>query len=80
MLPSATDLMDDGGRRAQGRYLRQLLRSPVSEGEQSLQGLARGDQQGLYIHLLEPPQSEPTHPVPLFGLGEERLDPHLPLL
>src|SRR5215213_7281122 len=41
--------------------------------------VARSDQQSFDVHLLEPPQSEPPHPVPLFGLGKQRFDPHLPL-
>src|SRR3712207_9055527 len=47
MLPSSTDLMACGARRAQGRCLSQLLRSAASEGEQSLDVLARGDQQSF---------------------------------
>src|SRR5215212_1595068 len=70
MLPSASDLMAAGTRRAQGRCLSRLLRSPASEGEQALRVLPRGDQQSLYICLLKSPQSEPSHPMPLLGLGK----------
>ena len=33
----------------------------------------------LEIHSPEPPETEPPHPVPLLGLGEHRLHPHLAL-
>ena len=77
MLPSSTDLMAGGGRRAQGCHLSPLLRSPAPEGEQSLHVLTRGDQQSFDVHLLEPPESELPHSVPILSLGEQRLDPHL---
>ena len=79
MLPSAIDPMVGGDRRAQGCRLSQLLRSAAPEGEQSLSVLARGDQQCFYVYLLKPPQPKPPHPVPVFGLCEQRLDPHPPL-
>jgi hypothetical protein len=41
--------------------------------------LARGDHQGFDVYLLEPPQPKPSHPVSIFGLSKQRLDPHLPL-
>jgi hypothetical protein len=74
---NAADLKAGGGRRAQGRCLSQLLRFSASEGEQSLGVLARGDQQSFYVHPLELPRLEPSHPVPIFGLGEQRLYPPL---
>jgi hypothetical protein len=60
MVPNAADPIASCGRWAQGRCLRQLLRSPASEGKQSLDVLARGDQQSFYVHLLEPPQPSGT--------------------
>src|SRR5215204_3446869 len=78
MLPSTTDLKADGDHRAQGCCLCQFLRSPTPEGEQPLHILTRGDQQRFYVDLLEPSQAEPSHPVPVFGLGEERLYPYPP--
>jgi hypothetical protein len=79
MLPNAVDLIASCGRWAHGCRLSQLLRSAAPEGEHSLNVLARGDYQGFYVYLLEPPEPKPSHPVPIFGLGKQRLDPHLPL-
>src|SRR5215207_8585770 len=63
----------------QGRGLSLLPRTPVPEGEQPLDVLAGGDQQGLYVYLLQPSESESPQAVPVFGLGEQRLDPHPPV-
>src|SRR5919107_1470174 len=79
MLPSATDLVANGNRRAQGCCLCQFLRSALPEGEQPLHILTRGNQQRFYVHLLEPSQAEPSHPVPVLGLGVQRLHPNPPL-
>src|SRR5215203_4756558 len=79
MLPSATDLVANGNRRAQGCRLCQFLRSALPKGEQPLHILARGNQQRFYVDLLEPSQAEPSHPVPVFGFGEQRLHPYPPL-
>ena len=78
MLPGATDLMAGGDRWAQGCRLSCLLRLPALEDEQPLDVLTRGDQQGFYVYLLKCPQSEPPHPVPVFGLSKQRLDPYPP--
>ena len=58
----------------QGRGLSLLPRTPVPEGEQALDVLAGGDQQGLYVYLLQPSEPESPQAVPVFGLGEQRLD------
>ena len=71
MLPGTADLMAGGDWQAQGRRLSCLLRSAASENEKSLHVLARGDQQSFYVHLLEPSQAKPPHPVPVFEILEE---------
>src|SRR5215204_6764718 len=66
-------------RKPQGLSLRQPPRSPAPEREQPLYVLARGDHQRLDVHPPEPPEPEAPYPVPLLGLPEERLNPHLAL-
>src|SRR5215203_2813780 len=61
---------------AQGRHHRGLLRASGTEGHKPLDVLARGGHQGLRVHLLKPPQSEPPKTVPFLCLPEERLYPH----
>jgi hypothetical protein len=61
----------------QGFDLGQLPRSPAPEIEQPLYVLSRGDQQRLCVHPPEPPETEAPHAMPLLGLGEHRLHPHL---
>jgi len=71
--------MTGDDRWAQGCCLSQLLRSPASKVQQPLDVLAGGYKQGFDVHLFEPPEAEPPHPVPIFGLAKERFDPHLAL-
>src|SRR5215211_7159355 len=52
--------------------------SPTLFAEQALEILAGSDELGLEVDLLRSPESEAAQPVPVLGLGEERLDPDLP--
>ena len=49
---------------------------PVPEGEQTLDVLAGGDQQGLHVYLLQPSEPESPQAVPVFGLVEQGFHPH----
>lgn len=50
---------------------------PTSNGRQpALEVLSSRDEQGLHVHVRQPAEQEPPELVPLFGLAEERLDPH----
>src|SRR5215217_7859681 len=49
--------------------------APAELAQQPLEVLAGGDQLGLDVDLLRPPQAKPPQPVPVLGLGEERFHP-----
>src|SRR3712207_1690733 len=51
----------------------------MPEGEQPLEVLPSGDQQGLGVDPPQGPQAKAAQPMPHLGLRKERLDPHLAL-
>src|SRR5256714_330307 len=50
--------------------------SPTSLSQQTFEILSRSRHQSFTIDAPEPPQAKTSHPMPFFGLGEERFDPH----
>src|SRR5215213_1519632 len=54
----------------QGRRLCQPPRTPLPSRYQPLYVLSGGDQQRLDVHLLQPPETEPPHTVPVLGFAE----------
>src|SRR5215212_9167501 len=76
MSPNFVELGTVGFGSSQSGHLRRSFRASGPEGHKPLDVLARGGHQGLRVHLLKPPQSEPPKTVPFLCLPEERLYPH----
>ena len=56
-----------------------MTASPSGRGQVAPQVLAGRDQQPFDVHALQATEPEAPQAVPLLGLGEQRLDPNLPL-
>lgn len=53
--------------------------APSAPTQQPFEVLCRSNPQRLAVDLRQTAQAEPAQPVPVLGLPEEGLDPHLPL-